>query len=133
MEVEFSDKPKLEPLTLTCIQGPLALHTLVLGITILVWVAELLSYYQCRRPEATGTSRRAAEGHEGENFNSSPQGPKIFPKLIPIKLSFELPIYRYIGHFPWSNTASGTYFYTKFTRFPTSPIELPEIHSKSVI
>ena len=69
VEVEFSDRPKLEPLTLTHIQGPLALHTLALGITILVWVAELLSYYQWKRPETAGTRRRTTEGNEGENFN----------------------------------------------------------------
>ena len=41
MEVDFSDLPELEPLTLLPLQGPLALHALILILATLVWFAEL--------------------------------------------------------------------------------------------
>ena len=41
MEVEFSDHPELEPLTLIPLQGPLGLHTLILVLATLVWFVEV--------------------------------------------------------------------------------------------
>ena len=41
LEVEFSDKPKLEPLTLDHVQGPLALLASALIAATLVWLAEM--------------------------------------------------------------------------------------------
>ena len=42
MEVRYSDKPEWKPLTIPHYHGPFALHFLVLGCAVLVWVAEMV-------------------------------------------------------------------------------------------
>ena len=48
VEVDFSDTPELEPLTLLPLQGPLTLHALILVLASLAWLAEL---FACLRQE----------------------------------------------------------------------------------
>ena len=58
VEVEFSDRPKIEKLTITHLLGPILLHCLIMALATFVWLGEMFfGYFQKRKNRVTELSQ----------------------------------------------------------------------------
>ena len=58
MKVDFSDQPKLEPLKLVHMRGPLGLHIIILIVATFVWFMEMcMGHPQYRKTQESIVTR----------------------------------------------------------------------------